>query len=108
MNPIPEDAQRLISRLRMLADEIESAARHGVPIPYMVSASGHEHGEASFHATEAEFDAWAEYVAEVTGERRDYEHAGGRWSAVRANVNGLPLGFATERLAAPLVTVVAE
>lgn len=98
MNSIPEDAQRLIARLRMLAGEIESAARYGVPIPSVVNASGHEYGDASFHATEAEFEAWAEYVSEV-GEREDYKYLGRDWSKVRANVNGLPLTFATDRAA---------
>lgn len=93
-HPIPPDAQRLADRLRMLADEIESAARYGVPIPYMVSASGHPFGSADFNATPEEFDAWAEYTEAVA---EDYEHDGSYWSSATADVNGLPLSFATKR-----------
>lgn len=99
MNTIPEDAQRLAERLRMLADEIESAARYGVPIPYMVSVSGHQLGGASFHATADEFDAWVDYTfggdEHAAGE--DYEHRGSAWSRAKVNVNGLPLEFACQR-----------
>ena len=91
MNRIPEDAQRLASRLRAAADEIESAARYGVPIPYMVSASGHKYGALSFSATEAEFAAWVDYTeAEV----EHGHHHGAAWSSVdRVDVNGLPVSF---------------
>jgi hypothetical protein len=99
MYSIPEDAQRLADRLRMLAEEIESAARYGVPIPYCVTASGHEFGGASFHATEDEFDAWVDYTfgndADATG--TDYENDGSAWSSARVNVNGLSMSFATRR-----------
>jgi len=88
---IPEDAQRLADRLRSLADEIESAARYGVPIPFMVNVNGHTHGGASFSATEHQFAAWAEY-AEAAVEEDDYE--GCRWSRAKADLNGLPLEFA--------------
>jgi hypothetical protein len=88
---IPPDTQRLADRLHHMADEIESAARYGVPIPYMVSASGHEHGFVSFSASLEEFDAWAEYTeADVT----EYDHEGGHWWRAVANVNGLPVTFA--------------
>lgn len=99
MSTIPEDAQRLVARLRMLADEIESAARYGVPIPYMVSASGHKFGGASFSATEAEFDAWVDYTFEgdESADREDYEHDGSAWSRAQVTVNGLPLVFACTR-----------
>lgn len=100
MRYIPEDAQRLADRLRMAAEEIESAARYGVPIPYMVSADGHTHGGATFSATEAEFDAWAEY-AEATVER--YEHDGTDWSRACVVVNGLPLRFSVRH--APAIEV---
>lgn len=33
MNQIPPEAQRLADHLRKTAEEIESAARYGVPIP---------------------------------------------------------------------------
>lgn len=90
---IPEDAQRLISRLRLLADELESAARYGVPVPSMCSASGHRFSGASFSATPEQFDAWLDYAeAEATLE---WEDAGKHWRSAEADVNGLPLGFAT-------------
>lgn len=96
-HPIPEDAQRLADRLRMLADEIESAARYGIPIPYCVMASGHPFGSASFSATEEEFAAWAEYVeAEV----EDRDHHGASWSEAEADVNGLPLRFSVRHVPA--------
>src|SRR5690348_18495041 len=89
MSRTPEHAQRLADRLRMAADEIESAARYGVPIPYMVSVSGHEFGGASFHATEHEFDAWVDYTfagdENATGE--DYEHRGSAWSRAKVDIN---------------------
>jgi hypothetical protein len=89
-HPIPEDAQRLATRLRQLADELESAARYGVPLPYMVSVSGHQYGNASFSATGEEFDAWADYT-EATVEK--YDHNGRHWVRATADVNGLPLEF---------------
>ena len=106
MNTIPEDAQRLADRLRMLADEIETAARYGVPIPQLVSASGHQFSGASFHATEDEFDAWEGYTFEgdENATREDYEHSGANWSRANVNVNGLPLEFACVRSAAAAVT----
>lgn len=89
-HPIPPDAQRLAHRLRMLADEIESAARYGVPIPFMVSSNGHEYGNAAFSATPEEFEAWADYTeAEVT----EYDRDGRHWLSAVADVNGLPLSF---------------
>jgi hypothetical protein len=89
-HPIPPEAQRLANRLRMLAEEIESAARYGVPIPYMVSSSGHAHGRATFAATPEEFAAWADYTeAEVS----EYDHAGRRWLSAEVDLNGLPLQF---------------
>ena len=89
-HPIPEDAQRLAARLRMAADEIESAARYGVPIPFCVTVGGHEFASMSFSATEHEFAAWAEY-AEAAVEQ--YEHDGYDWSAATADINGLPVRF---------------
>lgn len=102
MNTIPEDAQRLVQRLRMLADEIESAARYGVPIPYMVSTSGHKCGTASFAATEEEFDAWVDYTfgGDENAHGEDYEHNGKNWSRARVDVNGLPLEFSCSRATA--------
>lgn len=102
MNTIPEDAQRLVARLRLLADEIESAARYGVPIPYMVSTSGHQFGGASFHATEGEYDAWVDYTfgGDENAVGEDYEHKGTDWSRARVNVNGLPLEFSCIRSSA--------
>lgn len=85
------DAQRLVARLRMAADEIESAARYGVPIPHLVSVSGHQHGGMSFSATEAEFDAWADYTDAIVSQ---HHHDGSLWSSVEAvDVNGLPVQF---------------
>ena len=90
---VPEDAQRLADRLRMLAVEIESAARYGVPIPYMISATGHSFGHAAFAATAEEFSAWAEYAeAEV----EEYDHNGAHWLSTTVDVNGLPLQFFTK------------
>lgn len=92
-HPIPEDAQRLADRLRMLAEELESAARYGVPVPYNVTVSGDKHGGASFSATPEEFDAWLDYTeAEVTLE---WDAAGKHWRRAEANVSGSPLTFAT-------------
>lgn len=89
-HPIPEDAQRLARRLRMLADEVESAARYGVPICHIVSASGHEYGHASMSLTPEEFDAWADYT-EATVE--EYDYADQHWRTASVEVNGLPLVF---------------
>lgn len=95
--PISPDAQRLVNRLRMAADEIESAARFGVPIPFCVTVSGHEFGNASFSATEHEFAAWVDYAeAEV----EHYQHKGSQWSRAAADVNGLPVEFAVRHDAA--------
>ena len=91
---IPADAQRLADRLRMLADEVESAARYGVPVPTLMSVSGHEYGRATFAATEEEFPAWADYVADADPTREDYEHNGASWSRITVDVNGLPVEFA--------------
>lgn len=89
-HPIPEDAQRLADRLRMAADEIESAARYGIPIPYAISVSGHRYGAMSFAATEEEFAAWTEY-AEV---EPDHDHHHGHdWSSAETDINGLPVRF---------------
>ena len=89
-HPIPEDAQRLADRLRMAANEIESTARYGVPIPYLISVSGHRYSGASFAATEDEFAAWVDYTeAEV----EHGHHHGSDWSAAETDVNGLPLRF---------------
>lgn len=96
-HPIPEDVQRLVARLRQAADEIESAARYGVPIPYSISASGHKYGGVSFSANEAEFSAWADYTeAEV----EHYEHGGSEWSSADSDVNGMPLSFAVKHATA--------
>lgn len=90
-HPIPTDAQRMADRLRLLADEIESAARYGVPIPNYINVSGHEYGAVTVSAEEHEFAAWAEYTeAEV---RHDHHH-GAWWSDFATDVNGLPLRFA--------------
>jgi hypothetical protein len=98
-HPIPPDAQRLVARLRLLADEIESAARYGVPIPFMVSANGHEFGNASFHLDPGEFDTWVDYTfgGDENAAGRDYEMDGDNWSSASVDVNGLPLSFATCR-----------
>lgn len=102
MIAIPEDGQRLADRLRMLADEVESAARYGIPIPYMVSVSGHQFGGASFHATEDEYDAWVDYTfgGDENAAGEDYQHRGSNWSRAKVNVNGLPLEFSCQRATA--------
>jgi hypothetical protein len=96
---IPADAQRLADRLRLLADEIESAARYGVPIPYMFSVSGHPYGGASFSATADEFDAWVDYTfgGDENAHAEDYAHAESDWSRAKVDVNGLPLEFSVRR-----------
>jgi hypothetical protein len=99
-HPIPEDAQRLALRLRLLADEIESAARYGVPIPSLVSVGGHVFSGASFAATEHEFAAWAEY-AEATVDHA-YHH-GADWSSAEVTIGDgdrLPLRFSIRHDAA--------
>lgn len=101
MNSIPEDAQRLASRLRAAADEIESAARYGVPIPPVVSVSSFTHGGLSFSADEREFAAWVDYTET---EAEHYDHHGTRWSSVRVDVNGLELGFAVRHEAAEVAS----
>lgn len=87
MQPIPKDAQRLADRLRRLADEVESAARFGVPIPTLMYVSSHKFSDVSFAATEHEFAAWVDYT-----EAR-VDHDGDEWSSARADCNGLPLSF---------------
>ena len=92
-HPIPEDVQRLALRLRLLADEVESAARYGVPIPFCFSVSGSEYGAASFSATPEEFAAWVEYV-EAPVEHGHHHDAD--WSSAEANIGDgdrLPLRF---------------
>ena len=92
-HPIPEDAQRLADRLRMAADEIESMARYGVPIPSGVGVNGFEYGGMTMSALHGEFPAWAEYFeAEV----EHYDHSGHHWSKAHAEVNGLRVSFAAE------------
>ena len=101
IHQIPEDAQRLANRLRMAADEIESAARYGVPIPSTVSASGHRFGAVGFAATEDEFAAWATYTeAEV----EHSHHHGSAWSSAEVDVNGLPLRFSVRHATVEQVT----
>lgn len=93
---ISPDARRLIDRLRMAADEIESAARYGVPVPFCVNVDGGEYGDMSFAATEAEFDAWVEYAEAVV---THHAHDGADWSRVETNINGLPVHFAVRHAA---------
>ena len=87
---IPPEAQTLAHRLRLLAAEVESAARYGVPIPYCVNVSGHVYGGASFAATETEFAAWVDYTE---AEAEHDHHHGSNWSSAEVDVNGLPLRF---------------
>lgn len=97
---IPEDAQRLADRLRMAADEIESAARYGVPIPSCVSVGGHLYSDFSFAATEDEFTAWAEYT-EATVDHG--HHHGADWSSAEVHIGDggrLPLRFSVRHDAA--------
>ena len=91
------DTTRLARRLRDLAGEVESADRYGVPIPFMFNVNGHEFGGVTFSATAEEFDAWAEYT-EATVE--EYEHGGKDWRGAKADVNGLPVSFATSEVSA--------
>lgn len=91
ISTIPADAQRLVDRLRKAADEIESAARLGVPAPKVLNVDGWEYGNGcGFHASEHEFAAWAEHTEATV---RDYEHEGVPWSEAVTDVNGLPMRF---------------
>lgn len=91
MKTIPSDAQRLADRLRKAADELESAARYGVPVPDYISFSSHQHGAMYVSAEEHLFNAWAEY-AEAKVEH-DHHHDAD-WSCFATDVNGLPVRFA--------------
>lgn len=91
-HPIPENAQRLADRLRMAADEIESAARYGVPVPDSLSVSGHRFGQVHISADAELFAAWVEYADPQQVERR--HHHGADWSSFEVDVNGLPLAVA--------------
>lgn len=94
MSTTPKDAQRLVDRLRLAAEEIESAARYGVPIPPYVSVTASEYGDVGIPMDADEFDAWVDYTeAEV----EDYEYEGRPWSRAHVDVNGLPLSFAVQR-----------
>jgi hypothetical protein len=83
----------LPQRLRALADELESAERYGIPLPYMVSVAQARYTHATFHADPDVFDAWADYC-EV--EPVEYESADNRtWRQVITDINGLKVEFAT-------------
>ena len=93
----------LATRLRQLADEIDSAHRFGVPIPASVTVGHSEHSDISFvEPDRATFDAWVDYT-EATTRTEDIGYA--RYVIATADVNGLPLRFQT---AAPIPTEVAS
>jgi hypothetical protein len=102
MNATTPETTRLATRLRQLADEIESAARYGVPTPYNATVSGHEYGGASFSATSEEFDAWAEYTEASVEE---YDSNDRHWRSAEVDVNGLSLRFACSTPITEAVTV---
>lgn len=89
---IPSDAARLIERARVLADEMASAARYGVPIPATVCIDHYAHGDVTFSCGDDRwmFDSWVDY-AEAQVEEYDYD--GHHWHRAAANVNGLSLTF---------------
>lgn len=94
-HPIPPDAQRLADRLRLLAEEVESAARYGIPVPIYWSIGAAENSSVNFHATPEQFAAWADYL-NAESDVVEYEAADARWQRVeRVDVNGLALSFAT-------------
>ena len=99
IHPIPEDVRRLADRLRDLADEVESAARWGVPVPIHWYVSGHHFGSVGCSTDPYEFAAWAEYVeADVT----ESIHHGGVWRSFVADVNGLPVKLSCRVSDAPV------
>lgn len=76
---MPETTGLLIRRLRDAADELESAARYGLTVPPVASVNGYDNleGLQISLATVEEFDAWADYAADV--DVVEYEHDGRRW-----------------------------
>lgn len=87
-HPIPENVQRLARRLRLAADEMESAARYGVPVPDLLFVDGWEYGQGvNFSASPEEFTAWRDYTADAgpVVTRTD------QYAELSVNVNGLPV-----------------
>ena len=95
-HPIPPEAQTLATRLRLLAAEIESAARYGVPIPESFTVNGSHFGAAAAHTDAATFAAWADYLEADTEERRHHGHI---WhtAASRISNGDLPIRVQTSR-----------
>lgn len=79
----------LAARLRLLADEIDSAHRYGVPIPESIIVVSHgPYGGASTHTDRATFDAWADYLdSEPTATVSESRHHGSIWHTVAATIN---------------------
>lgn len=102
-HPIPLNTQSLIARLRHTADELESAARYGVPIPSTVSVSEGEYGEARFATYANEYGPWLEYSE---GTEREYIRDDRRWRSVEAVIgeHDLKIAFATSEPIAAEVT----
>ena len=95
-HPIPPEAQTLATRPRLLAPEIESAARHGVPIPESFIVDGSPFGAAAARTDAATFAAWADYLEADTEERRHHGHI---WhtAASRISNGDLPIRVQTSR-----------
>lgn len=87
-----EPANVLAHRLRLLADEIQSAHRYGVPVPTTLTVDSYDVGGVTFSATPAEYNAWVDYCVGV--EVRDYDHDEKHWRTASADVNGLNVRFA--------------
>jgi hypothetical protein len=57
------DPNTIAGRLRLLADELDSAEALGVPLPPTVHVNSHTNLEgAGFHLEAGEFAAWLDYV----------------------------------------------
>lgn len=91
-HPIPPHAACLIERGKLLADEMASAARYGLPIPTTVSLNGYDNleGAAFSFDTIDEFDAWAEYAAANV---RECDHDDRHWHHGIGDLNGLAVSF---------------
>jgi hypothetical protein len=91
-----DTTDRLVHRLHHAAYELASAARMGLAVPATVSVVGHDNmdGLALSLATVDDFDAWADYAADVTAE--EYDHDGRHWHRATGTLglDGLRVTFA--------------